>query len=147
MLRFLSAEWVAAFDEAVAQAPLPARSDGDALAVRGGVFATSVVARAESGETVAVTVTVADGRLTMRTGATADAGATVRVPWTDAVAFMAGSWSPISALGAGRAQVRGDVAVLEATGLALAAVQSSVAVLGEDTEYSPLGHDTSQGQE
>ena len=147
VLRFLSAAWVAAFDDAVADVHLAAVSADDGLAVRDGVFATSVMAGTGSGETVAVTVTVADGRLTMRTGAATDAGATVRLPWRQAVAFMAGTWSPSTALPTGRAQVRGDVAVLEATGLALAAVQSHVRVLEENTEYPGLGHDTSQGPE
>jgi hypothetical protein len=83
----------------------------------------------------------------MSTGATADAGATVRVPWNDAIAFLTGSWSPSTALRTGRAQVRGDVAVLRATRLALEAVQTRLGVLGQDTEYSGLGHDTSQRQE
>jgi SCP-2 sterol transfer family len=147
VLRFLSAEWVAAFDQALADVDLPAVSADDGLAVGHGVFATSVMARAESGDTVAVTLTVADGRLTMSTGASADAGAAVRMPWSDAIAFMAGSWSPTTALSAGRAQVRGDVAVLEATSRALEAVQSRLRLLGEGTEYSGLGHDTSQRQE
>jgi hypothetical protein len=147
VLSFLSAEWVTAFDEALAHVRLPAVSADDGLAVRDGVFATSVIAGTDTGETVAVTVTVADGRLTMSTGATTDAGATVRVPWREAVAFMAGTWSPPTALRTGRAQVRGDVAVLEATSLALAAVQSHLGALVENTGYSALGHDTSQGQE
>ena len=136
MLRFLSAEWVAAVDEALTDVHVPAVSADDGLALGGGVFATTLMAGAESGETVAVTVTVADGRLTMRAGATADAGATVRVPWPDAIAFMAGSWSPTTALRAGRAQVRGDVAVVAATSLALAAVQAQLGDLGERTQYS-----------
>jgi hypothetical protein len=147
VLRFLSAEWVAAFDRAVADVAVPAASAADGLALGQGVFATSVLARAQSGETVAVTVTVADGRLTMTSGAAAEAAVTVRVPGAEAISFLAGSWSPATALRTGRAQVRGDVAVLKATGLALEAVQPQLRILGEGTDYSGLGHDTSQGQE
>jgi hypothetical protein len=144
---FLSAEWVAAFNRAVADVRLPAVSADDGLALGDGVFATTVLARARSGETVAVTLTVADGRLSMTTGAAADAAGTVRLAGSDAIAFLAGSWSPATALPTGRAQVRGDVAVVRATSRALEAVQSRLVALGEGTEYSALGHDTSQRQE
>jgi hypothetical protein len=71
----------------------------------------------------------------MSTGSRADAGATVRVPWSDAIAFLAGSWAPAPVLRTGRAQVRGDIAVLRATGLALEAVQPHLRALAQDTGY------------
>ena len=135
MLRFLSPEWVAAFGEAVSPIEVPETGADAGLAVRHGEFATCVMARTESGDTVSVTLTVAGGRLTARAGAARDAAVTVRVGWNDAIAFMAGTWAPTTGLAGGRAQVRGDLCVLRATGLALEAVQPYLFALREDTGY------------
>jgi hypothetical protein len=135
MVRFLSPEWIVAFDEAVAPVDLAPPAEDSALAVREGMFATCLIAHDDAGLTVSVTLEVRQGRMTMTSGATSEAAATLRVGWDDAVSFMAGAWAPTTALAAGRAQVRGDLSVLRATGIALQVVQPHLDGLRADTEY------------
>jgi hypothetical protein len=129
MARFLSSEWVAAFDAGVRSVPIAAPAEDAGLGVLDGTYATALIARPASGTAVAVTVRVTDGHLTLTEGADADAGATVRATWEDAQGFLAGTWDPGPALAGGGAQVRGDLAVLRATGDVLRAVHHHVASL------------------
>jgi hypothetical protein len=131
----LSPPWIAAFNEAVAPIDLPAPAADAALSVRDGEFATCLMAREGSGDTVSVTLGVAHGRLAMAGGAGPDAAVTVRVGREEAVSFLAGAWAPTPALAAGRAQVRGDLPVLRATGEALATLQPHLVGLRAETEY------------
>jgi len=134
VVRFLSPEWIVAFDEAVAAVDLAPPAEDSALAVRDGMFATGLIAHDDAGLTVSVTLDVRDGRMTMRGGATSDAAVTLRVRWDDAVSFMAGAWVPTPALAAGRAQILGDLSVLRATGIALQVLQPHLGDLRADTE-------------
>ncbi len=129
---------MAAFNEAVAPVDLPPPADA-ALSVRDGEFALCLVARDESGDTVSVTLGVRHRRLAMTGGTVPDAAVTVRVGREDAVSFMAGAWAPTTALAAGRAQIRGDLPVLRATGDALEALQPHLAGLKAVTEYPGSG--------
>jgi hypothetical protein len=135
VVRFLSPEWIVAFDEAVAAVDLAPPAEDSALAVRDGMFATGLIARDEAGPTVSVTLEVRHGRMTMTGGSPSDAAVTLRVGWDDAVSFMAGDWAPTPALVAGRAQILGDLSVLRATGIALQILQPHLAGLRADTEY------------
>jgi hypothetical protein len=128
--RFLSPDWVTAFDEAAAAVVLDVPADGASLAVAGGAYATGLVALDGTNAGVGVTVLVAEQRLHLTHGVTGDAAVTVRLDENAARVFMAGAWSPAS-LADGGAQVRGDLSVLEATGAALRAVHPLVAALFE----------------
>jgi len=145
--RFLSPAWIAAFGEAVAGVAVPGPSGDAGLAVRDGTFATGVIARDPSGVVHGVTLRVSGHRISLTGGASPDAAVTVRVGWDDAIDLMGGAWVPAPALRTGRAQVRGDLAVLRATGVALQAVQPHLTALSADTDYDRRGHDTSQGRE
>jgi hypothetical protein len=153
VIRFLSPEWVAAFNEAVAGVDIPAPSAGDALTVGDGQFATSVIASDGSGAPTAVTVDVSGGRISLTTGTDPGATATLRVRWGDAIAFLDGTWAPTPALAGARAQVRGDLSVLKATGVVLGAVRPHLGHLRAGTDYggepgaAASGHDTSEARE
>ncbi len=138
MLRLLGPGWIAAFDEAAALVDLPVPPDGAALSVRDGEFATSLVVVDETGDTVSVTLGVRQGRMVMTAGATPDAAVTVRVGREEAAAFMTGAWAPAAALAAGRAQIRGDLPVLRATGESLETLQPHLAGLWAETD-APAG--------
>ena len=136
MARFLSPEWLAAFDRAAALIDIPAPVADAGLATRDATFAVCVFARDRSGAiSVPVTLRVGEGRISVTAGTAADAAVTIRVTGDDAVAFMAGGWVPTPALTSGRVQIRGDLAVLRATGLVLKAVRPHLGTLLEDTEY------------
>ncbi len=143
MLRFLSPEWIAALNEAALLVELPAPPADAGLSVRDGGFATAVIAGDGSGATV--TVTVDGGRLAVTGGATPEAAVTVRVGWDDARSLLAGAWVPTAALAAGRAQIRGDLGVLRACGVALETLQPHLADLWADTDDRPPAPDTSGG--
>ncbi len=145
MLRFLSPEWIAAFDEAALLVELPAPPADAGLSVRDGGFATAVIAGDGSATSVTVTVTVDGGRLAVTGGATAEAAVTVRVRWDDARSLLAGAWVPTTALAAGRAQIRGDLGVLRACGVALETLQPHLAGLWADTDDRAPAPDTSGG--
>jgi hypothetical protein len=135
VVRFLSPEWIVAFDEAVAAVDLAPPAEDSALAVRQGMYATGLIAHDDGDRSVSVTLEISQGRMTMRAGATPEAAVTLRVGWAEAASFLAGAWSPTPALAAGRAQIRGDLSVLGATGIALQVLQPSLARLQADTEY------------
>jgi hypothetical protein len=124
-----------AFDEAVAAVDLAPPAEDSALAVRQGTFATGLIAHDDGGRSVSVTLRIGDGRMTMTAGATPEAAVTLRVGWDDAASFLAGAWSPTPALAAGRAQIKGDLSVLAATGIALQVLRPSLGGLQADTEY------------
>jgi hypothetical protein len=136
---FLRPPWVAAFNAAVSDVDIAAPASDAGLSVSGGEFATGVTVGDGSGETVAVTLRVAGGLLTLTDGAADDADVTVRMGRDDAVAFLAGRWAPGPALTAGRSQIRGDLSALRATGLVLEAVQPRLSGLWADTETGPPG--------
>jgi hypothetical protein len=153
VIRFLSPQWVVAFNEAVAGVDIPAPSAGDALTVGDGEFATTVIVGDGPGDRTTVTVDVCGGRISLTTGDDPAATATLRVGWDDAASFLDGAWSPTAALAGARAQVRGDLSVLKATGVVLGAVRPHLGHLRAGTDYggepgaAASGHDTSEARE
>jgi hypothetical protein len=133
--RFLSAEWVAAFSAAVADVDLPEPGSDAGLAVRDGSFAACVIAERDEDDTAPVTLRVARGRASLTEGEEPDAGATVRVTWQDAAAIMSGALDPTSLLSTGRARARGDLSVLAAARVVLAALGPQLTALQAATEY------------
>lgn len=135
MTRFLSTQWVDAFNEAVADVELaPPGADG-ALAVRDGRFAMAQVVTGGPDGEVCTTLRVDAGRLSITGGAVPDADVTIRLDWADAVAMAAGELAPGEAIAAGRVRVRGDLSVLAEAQTVLAAVQAQLQDLRAGTEY------------
>jgi hypothetical protein len=141
--RFLSPEWVDAFNEALADVTVAAPGPEAGLAVRDGRFSMCQVVTGGPEGDVQVTLRVVEGRVTM-TGAgpadDADAGGgqpavTIRLTWDDAVSMAAGALAPAEAIAAGRVRVRGDLSVLAEAQAVLGAVQSHLQKLRDLTEY------------
>jgi len=121
--RFFSPEWVAAFNDAVAEVALPAPVDDATLAARDGSFTVAQVVRGGPAGDVATTLVVSPDRVELRSGADEDATVTVVIGWDDAVALSSsGRLSATAALAAGRIRVRGDLGVLVAGQAVLAAL-------------------------
>jgi hypothetical protein len=145
VIRFLSAAWVDAFNEAVAGVEIPAPSAADGLSVADGEFATSVIVDDGSGDGTALTVAVSGRRLRLTRGDDPGAAATLRVGVDDAISFLDGAWSPTESLAGARSQVRGDLSVLKATGVALEAVRPRLSHLREETDDGAEPRSTSPG--
>jgi hypothetical protein len=126
--RFLSPDWVDAFNAAAATVTVPEPGADAPLAAADGTFAVCQVVRGGPDGDIAVTVHVAEGRVWMTPGAD-DAQVTVALQWDDAVAMAQGTLAVADALTAGRIRVRGDLGVLVAGQAALAAVQPALASL------------------
>lgn len=135
MPRFFSPEWVAAFNDAVAEVAVPAPVDGAALAARNGSFTVTQVVRGGPAGDVATTLVVSSDRVELRSGADEDATVTVVIGWDDAVALSSGRLSATAALAAGRIRVRGDLGVLVAGRAVLAALAPHLADLHASTTY------------
>jgi hypothetical protein len=138
--RYLSTEWVQAFDAALEALDLSdavtaaaagsfAASDGDfrVAQVVSGVPAEVAGASGSvtgSGSEVRVVLSVSEGRAHMALdpdGALGPANATIALGYADALALALGRLDPADALAAGRVRVRGDLAALVAGQEVLAA--------------------------
>jgi hypothetical protein len=133
--RFLSQEWVEAFNEAVADVELAAPGPGAGLAVRDGSFSMGQVVTGGPGGDVRTTLRVEAGRVAIASGEAGDAEVTIRLTWPDAVAMAAGELAPGEAIAAGRVRVRGDLSVLAEAQAVLVAVQPHLQELRSRTEY------------
>ena len=135
MARFLSQEWVDAFNEALAGVDVEPPGPEAGLAVRDGRFSMCQVVTGGPGGDVRTTLHVDSGRVTIAAGEAGDAAVTIRLTWPDAVAMAAGALSPGEAIAAGRVRVRGDLAVLAEAQAVLAAVQPHLKGLRDRTDY------------
>jgi len=139
MARYLSPEWVAAFDAALGTLDLSdviAAAGASSLAAADGTFSvaqmvTGVPGADGSEEEVRVVLTVSDGRahLELDPGHARASSATIVLGYGDALAMARGELDPADALAAGRVRVRGDLAALVAGQDVLAAASSR---LGSD---------------
>lgn len=154
MPRFLSPEWVDAFNAALAGTILPAPGDGAGLAVSDGpVLVAEEIRGAPEGD-VRILLHIDGGRLRLERaeppvgGGTPDRGApdgvgpgeprpdvTMVLAYQDAAAMSAGELSPAEALNQGRIRVRGDLTVLVEAQQLLAAARSATGDLGRTTTY------------
>ena len=124
MARYLSAEWVRAFDSALSALDLSdavAAAASGSLAASDGTFSiaqlvSGVPADVAAGSEVTVVLSVADGRAHMALDAdgAAEATATIALGYADALALALGRLDPADALAAGRVRGRGDLAALVA---------------------------------
>jgi hypothetical protein len=124
MPRYLSPEWVQAFNAALADLDLTdavAAAGAVSLTVSGGTFRIAqIVTESPEGppaEGAACTLlTVQGGRMTLEAdpAGTPPADVTIVLAYDDAVAIARGALDPADALAAGRVRVRGELAVLVA---------------------------------
>jgi hypothetical protein len=140
--RYLSVEWVQAFDAALGALDLSdaiAAAASGSLAAADGAFSVAqlvsgvpadVTGGSAAGE-VRVVLSVADGHahLALDAGRDGDvdgaqATATIALGYADALALALGRLDPADALAAGRVRVRGDLAALVAGQEVLAAAAS-----------------------
>jgi hypothetical protein len=137
---FYSPEWVAAFNEAVADLDVATGDTATLRSGRGNVAVAYAVTGGPTGDFV-VTLVVEDGKLTMvRSGSHGDGVAaspdvTVSLSYEDAVAMSRGAMDPAAAMGLGRVRVRGDLAVLGASQALLASAGERLADLRASTTY------------
>jgi hypothetical protein len=137
--RYLSPEWVEAFDAALNALDLTdaiASAASGSLAAADGAFSVvQIVSGAPAdvagighpgGAKLAVVLSVADGHAHIAldpdgAGAGETATATIALAYADALALALGRLDPADALAAGRVRVRGDLAALVAAQAVLAA--------------------------
>jgi hypothetical protein len=137
MARYLTPEWVQAFDRALAGLDLTeaiAAAGAASLTASLGAFAvaqvvTGVPGDADpadpdvGGDTVRTVLTVGEGRVSLVSDpdGTLPANVTIVLAYPDALAMAAGELDPADALANGRVRVRGELAVLVAGQSVLAA--------------------------
>lgn len=140
MAQFLSPEWVAAFDAALAGVTVPGPGNEAGLAAVDGEFTViQEVHGAPSGD-ITVALTVSDGALHLSLLDEQEPGAStadvaISLAYEDAVALSKGELVAAEALTAGRVRVRGDLSVLVASQQMLASAQPYVQALAADTTY------------
>ncbi len=143
MPRFLSPEWVAAFNAALDGDELgPAGSEGSLVATSGSFSVRQVVTGVPPDSRTLHTTLVVDGgtaRMTLeepeaddRDG---DPNVVVVIPYEVAAAVSRGDVHPTAALGTGEIRVRGDLAVLVAGQAMLGAAAVQLSDLQRATTY------------
>jgi hypothetical protein len=135
LTRFLSPQWVDAFNQAVENVVIEPPGPAAGLAVRDGRFSMAQVVTGGPGGDVATTLQVHEGRVTMTAGESGDAAVTIRLTWADAVSMAAGELAPGEAIATGRVRVRGDLSVLAEAQAVLNVVQPHLHNLRQLTEY------------
>ena len=143
MARYLSAEWIEGFDNALGALDLTdavaAAASGSLAAADGAAFRVVQLvsgAPADLGPEVRVVLSVAEGRahLALDPDGTLAAAptATIALDYADARALALGQLDPAEALAAGRVRVRGDLAALVAGQEVLAAAAGRLGSALED---------------
>ncbi len=138
MPRFLSPDWVAAFDAALDGVTVEGPGDDAGLGALDGNFTVAQQVRGGPDGDLTVLLTVTDGALHLAlAGADPEPAAdvTVSLAYQDAADLSAGTLRPAEALTAGRIRVRGDLSVLVASQQMLAAAHPHVQALAADTTY------------
>jgi len=139
MPRFLSPEWVAAFDTALDGVRVPGPGDDAGLGALDGTFTVAQQVRGTPDGDLTLLLAVSDGSLHLTLAGAGDpepsADVSVALSYEDAAAMSAGALSPAEALTAGRIRVRGDLSVLVASQQMLAAARPHVQDLAATTTY------------
>lgn len=141
MPRFLSPEWVAAFNAALSDVTIAGPGDDAGLAAKDGRFTVVQEVRGGPDGDLTVVLSVIDGALRMSIvtdGVEPEvtrSDVSIALTYDDDVALSKGELSAAEALTAGRIRVRGDLSVLVASQQMLAAAQPYVRALTEDTTY------------
>jgi hypothetical protein len=139
MIRFLSEEWIEAFDEALRGAEAP--EETGSIRAGSGTYSVEqqvrdVPWRDPAAGPLRMVLSVEDGRVSVGEAA-GDVGADVVISlgYADAAALSRGELDPTEALASGRVHVRGDLAVLVAGQALMATAAGRGAALQADTEY------------
>ncbi|MEW6477530.1 MAG: SCP2 sterol-binding domain-containing protein [Actinomycetota bacterium] len=127
MARFLSAEWIAALDEAARAAAVPA-------GVRLTIQQVVTDGDPEGGE-VRYHLVLDDGRLRVHPGEAPAADVTLVQSREVAAALSRGELNAQQALEAGRLKLRGDIGHLARQGKALTAMEDAFAAVRAETTY------------
>ncbi len=139
MPRFLSAEWIDAFDEALEDVVLPEPSADAGLAASSGRFAVAQHVQGGPDGDVTVLLTVDAGSLRVARVDGDDPeprpDVTIVLSYEDAVALSTGELPAAEAIRAGRIKVRGDLSVLAAGQAMMVAAQPHIRELAAGTTY------------
>jgi len=145
--RFLSDDWVAAFNAALGGSDLRELTGTAAdasLAAADGRFTVTEVVRdvPPDGDEVTITLRMDNGLVSLCRGTPSDAvewaaapAVTVSLSYADAAALSRSEFSPAEAIGSGRIKVRGDLSVLVASQALLAAAAGRLGPLQAETTY------------
>ena len=123
MPRFLSVDWVAAFNQAVVGATLAVPGDGESVTAAGGTFSVAQLVRDVPGSggtppgEVGTLLQVERGALELSlfdpgAGPPVAPSVTISLAYADAAALSRGELDAAELLGTGRIRVRGDLSVL-----------------------------------
>ena len=139
MPRFLSPEWVDAFDAALSGVVLPDLEEAG-IAASGGLFTVAQNVRGGPDGEVTLLMTVDAGSLRMALVAAGNSSdprpdVTIVVSYQDAAALSTGELRAADAITAGRIRVRGDLSVLAAGQAMLVAAQPHIQSLAASTTY------------
>jgi len=143
--RFLTTDWVAGFNAALAGVTLPAPGPDAGLAAADGRFTVAQEVRGTPDGDVLLMLHTEGGSMTLevgplvemtaRAGTTDGAEVTIALDYADAAALARGELSPVDALTGGRIRVRGDLSVLAAGQELLRAARVHTRVLDADTTF------------
>ena len=140
MPRFLTSEWVAAFNAALDGVVLPAPGPDAGLAASDGRYVVAQEVRGTPDGDVRLVLRTVDGALSLEVGplsadAAAGADVTIALDYEAAAALSSGTLSPAEALTGGRIRVRGDLSVLSAGQELLSAAREHTRALDAGTTY------------
>jgi hypothetical protein len=141
--QFLSAEWVAAFNEALEGLEPDATVVGGSIAAARGSFSVEqLVLDAPGDRTLRVRLGLEGGRLSMslpdedpRAEGQGPANVVISLSYADAAAVSRGDLDAARALGEGRVRIKGDLAMLTALQGILASAGARLADLRAGTTY------------
>jgi len=138
--RFLTSEWVAAFNAALDGVVLPAPGPDAGLAASDGRYVVAQEVRGTPDGDVRLVLRTADGALSLEVGplpadAATGADVTIALDYEDAAALSSGTLSPAEALTGGRIRVRGVLSVLSAGQELLSAAREHTRALDAGTTY------------
>ncbi len=141
MARFLSEEWIGAFNAALAGVDLDGAGSGSVRASSGRFRVEEVVhgvpGRPEAAGPLRLLLAVEDASavLALAEPDTPPADVVISLPYDDAAALSRGELDPTEALAAGRVRVRGDLSVLVAGQAVLAAAAGKMSGLQAETTF------------
>ena len=139
MPRFLSPEWVDAFDAALDGVVLPEPGEDAGIAASRGRFtvAQDVHGGPDGDVTVLLTAEAGSLRVALADGSDPDprADVTIILSYQDAAALSTGELRAAEAITAGRIKVRGDLSVLAAGQAMMVAAQPHIQALAAGTTY------------
>jgi SCP-2 sterol transfer family len=137
--RFLSPEWVKAFDAALEGVALPEPGEDAGIAASSGRFTVAQNVHGAPDGDVTMLMTADAGSLRMALVDEADPDVrpdvTIVLSYQDAAALSTGELQAADAISAGRIRVRGDLSVLAAGQAMLVAAQAHIQELAATTTY------------